>query len=270
MQLSVHGAVWGEPANRLELVARRFVSNVVGWPGGSGGGSNEEEEVRGGEQQPQAGDVGSGDIETAARVASMMLAPGAAVHVGGVWADVLAPGQPNNEDALFEYLSRERAAYQLLELQPLAVAVAVDSEPAVAGLGGGGGGAAADPTPTAAAAAHGRELIHTSCLSSLAPPTHACSVSEGLRVDELRFDPEAKIAAAWCTRQLTQASELAPHKMMQVAALWSQAIRSRDDAKAALAALCASYEGVDLLLFAPSGKLQAIAQFRRVHRRRTH
>ncbi|GIL52456.1 hypothetical protein Vafri_8333, partial [Volvox africanus] len=79
---------------------------------------------------------------------------------------------------------------------------------------------------------------------------------EGVRIDELRFDSEAKILAAWCNRQLfqeerdallrdpdhhhaasfdrsllrSQVSEhedgshgpLSPHKMMQVASIWAE------------------------------------------------
>ncbi|KXZ41546.1 hypothetical protein GPECTOR_401g233 [Gonium pectorale] len=168
------------------------------------------------------------------RAASMYLAPGVVIHTDGALCCASgAPARLEGEEALFAHLERERASHRPVGLDTLLVAVADDQDTAFAlsvfRVESCGPWMGREPT--------GRE-------------------SEGVRIDELRFDPEAKVLEAWCSRQMFQEEReallrdpathhaaafdrsalrqcveehengshgpLAPHKMMRVAAMWAE------------------------------------------------
>ncbi|KXZ52176.1 hypothetical protein GPECTOR_10g805 [Gonium pectorale] len=115
-------------------------------------------------------------VEEVTQLARTHLAPDAVTHVDGLLESVAPVTGP---EGFMEFIQLERAAYRTMSLDTLLLAISPDADCAFA---------LSMFKMKNVGPWHGKE------------PTHR--MSEGVRIDELRFSVDGKIVEAWCNRQM--------------------------------------------------------------------
>ncbi|GLC45011.1 hypothetical protein PLESTB_001744000 [Pleodorina starrii] len=109
-------------------------------------------------------------------IASRLLAPDAVIHADGLLHSVPPVSGPRG---FFEFITQERAAYRTMSLDTLLLAVS--------------------PTGDASFALSRFKMKNVGPWHGK-PATR--QISEGVRIDELRFNEAGQVSEAWCNRQL--------------------------------------------------------------------